>query len=177
MTKGAPEEILRCVKSYRLDGKELPLDDEIMNNISALSTALSADGLRLLGVAYKRVDTAKSVFVATDETDMVFAGFVAFLDPPKESAKEAIRALQTSGIALKILTGDSELVTKKVCRELGFEITGVVLGRELEGKGEKELRAIVERVNIFARVTPVQKNDIMLALKKNNLWLASWGMA
>ncbi len=168
VTKGAPEEILRCVKSYRLDGKELPLDDEIMNNISALSTALSADGLRLLGVAYKRVDTAKSVFVATDETDMVFAGFVAFLDPPKESAKEAIRALQTSGIALKILTGDSELVTKKVCRELGFEITGVVLGRELEGKGEKELRAIVERVNIFARVTPVQKNDIMLALKKNN---------
>lgn len=167
VTKGAPEEILRCIQSYQMGGRELPLDNEARRDIFNLSVALSEGGLRLLGVAYRRVDPSRSTFSVADETDMTFVGFVAFLDPPKESAKASIKALRSSGIELKIITGDSELVTRKVCQELEFEITGIVLGRELGGKSDAELRGIVDKANIFARVDPNQKNDIIIALKKN----------
>jgi Mg2+-importing ATPase len=167
ITKGAPEEMLKCLRSYELEGKEVPMDDGSRDKISSLSTALSTDGLRLLGVAYKKVDGARTDFKVADEAGMVFVGFVAFLDPPKESAKDSIKALEKSGIQLKIITGDSELVTKKVCRELNFEISGIVLGKELEGKNDAELRDMVEKANIFARVNPTQKNDIIVSLRKN----------
>jgi Mg2+-importing ATPase len=166
ITKGEPESMLRASARYETDGKELPLDEDARRSILDLNDRLSRDGLRLLGVAWKEVE-ATADFGRDDERGMTFAGFVAFLDPPKQSAREALEMLRRSHIDLKIITGDSELVTRKVCRELGFDIRGVVLGRELEGMGDEEKRRAVERANIFARVNPDQKTQIIQLLKGN----------
>ena len=150
----------------QLKDQTFALDDEARKKIGDLAYALSSDGLRILGVAYKEIGTSGTVFSTTDESDLRFVGFVAFLDPPKESAKESIQALQASGIELKMITGDSELVTRKVCQELDFHITGTVLGKDLVGKTQEQLQAMVEGANIFARVNPAQKNDIILPLRR-----------
>ena len=97
---------------------------------------------------------------------MTFLGFVAFLDPPKETAKESLQLLSKAGVELKILTGDNELVTKKICNELGFEVKAVVLGSEILNMPDEGLAAVVEEANVFARVTPAQKDRIINLLKK-----------
>jgi len=109
----------------------------------------------------------KTVYSINDETDMVFLGFIAFLDPPKETAKESLRLLAKEGIELKILTGDNELVTRNVCEQLGFDIKGVVLGSEIVQMQDDALARVVEEANVFARVTPVQKDRLMNLLKSN----------
>jgi Mg2+-importing ATPase len=98
---------------------------------------------------------------------MTFLGFVAFLDPPKETAKQSLQLLSKAGVELKILTGDNELVTKKVCTELGFEVKGIVLGNDISNMSDETLAAVVEEANVFARVTPAQKDRIINVLKKN----------
>ena len=120
-----------------------------------------------MGVAYKKLREEKSVYSVNDETEMVFLGFTAFLDPPKQTAKESIELLAKEGIELKILTGDNELVTRKVCEQLGFEIKGVVLGSEMIQMQDDALARVVEEANVFARVTPVQKDRIINLLKDN----------
>jgi P-type Mg2+ transporter len=107
------------------------------------------------------------VYSINDETDMVFLGFVAFLDPPKETAKQSLQLLGKAGIELKILTGDNELVTRKVCEELGFEVKGVALGNDIGNMPDETLMVIVEEANVFCRVNPVQKDRIITLLKKN----------
>jgi len=103
----------------------------------------------------------------SNESEMVFLGFVAFLDPPKETARESLQLLRKAGIELKILTGDNELVTRKTCEQLGFKIKGVVLGSEIAQMQDDALARVVETANIFARVTPIQKDRIIGALKNN----------
>ncbi len=167
IAKGAPEEILKVCSYYELNKIIADLNDETRGKIEQKYRDYSAEGLRVLGVAYKRLKEEKAVYSIGDENDMVFLGFVAFLDPPKETAKQSLQLLGKAGIELKILTGDNELVTRKVCEELGFEIKDVVLGNDIANMTDEALMAIVEEANVFCRVNPVQKDRIITLLKKN----------
>ena len=167
ITKGAPEEILKICSYYEFSGKIYDLTPEIQRKIEQKYYDLSAEGFRVLGAAYKKVKEEKTVYSVNDEIDMVFLGFVAFLDPPKETAKESLELFKKSNIELKILTGDNELVTRRVCDQLGFEIKGVVLGADIGKMQDDALARVVEQANIFARVTPSQKDRVINALKSS----------
>ena len=167
IAKGAPEEILKVCAYYEVDGLISDISEEIRRKIEQKYFDLSAEGLRVLGVASKKLREEKAVYSINDECDMTFVGFVAFLDPPKETAKQSIEMLNKANVELKILTGDNELVTRKVCSELGFEVKGVVLGNEIGLMTNEALSAVVEDANVFARVTPAQKDRIINVLKTN----------
>ncbi|MDD1660256.1 MAG: magnesium-translocating P-type ATPase, partial [Methanomicrobiales archaeon] len=167
ITKGAPEEILRmCGSSERGDIAE-ELTPGRVREIQDRYDGLSRQGFRVLGVASRLIDERKTVLTASDETDMVFLGFVAFVDPPKETARESLQLLERAGVALKILTGDNELVTRKTCESIGYGITGIVTGTEIAQMDDDALGRVVERTNIFTRLTPIQKDRIIIALKRN----------
>jgi Mg2+-importing ATPase len=167
IAKGAPEEILKVSSYCELANNTFDLTGEFQNKIEEKHYSLSSEGFRVLAVAYKKVREEKTVYSVNDETEMRFLGFIAFLDPPKETARESLQLLSKAGMELKILTGDNELVTRKTCEQLGFEIKGVVLGGELALISDEALPRVVEETNIFARVTPTQKDRIMIELKKN----------
>jgi P-type Mg2+ transporter len=167
IAKGAPEEILKVCSYYELEGVISDISDVIRKKIEQKYLDLSAEGLRVLGVASKKLREEKAVYSINDENEMTFVGFVAFLDPPKETAKQSIEMLNKAKVELKILTGDNELVTRKVCSELGFEIKGVALGNEIAQMTDEALAAVVEDANVFARVTPAQKDRIINVLKTN----------
>ncbi|MGB9676903.1 MAG: magnesium-translocating P-type ATPase, partial [Candidatus Bathyarchaeales archaeon] len=167
ITKGAPEEIAKVCTYYEVGEVIADITDEMRRKIEQKYVELSAEGYRVLGVAYKRLKEDKSVYAADDEREMVFLGFVAFLDPPKETAKESLQLLKNAGVELKILTGDNELVTRKVCEYLGLEIKGIVTGSEIAQMHYDALARVVEEANVFCRVTPAQKGRIINALRNN----------
>jgi Mg2+-importing ATPase len=167
ITKGAPEEIAKICSHYEIGEVIADITDEVHRKIEQKYLELSAEGFRVLGVAYKRLREDKPVYNPNDENDMVFLGFVAFLDPPKETAKESLQLLSKAGVEVKVLTGDNELVTRKVCEHLGFEIKGIVLGSEIAQMHDDALARIVEEANVFCRVTPAQKDRIINALRNN----------
>jgi len=168
VVKGAPEDILRLSASYEADGETgpKPLDAAAHASINAIFEGLSKEGFRVLGIASRQVGNDHPHAVVSDEAELVFAGFAAFLDPPKESAKSALAALAASGVAVKIVTGDNELVTQHICAQLGVPITGVLTGAEIQQMDDQALQARVEQVNLFCRVAPAQKNRVILALKQ-----------
>ncbi len=164
--KGAPEDTLRLCTHYEGEaGIPALLDDASRVRIQAQYDALSQEGFRVLGIAWRPVPMDHPHAVVTDETELVFAGFAAFLDPPKASAGEALAALQASGVAVKIVTGDNELVTRHVCEQLGISVAGVLLGADIQAMNDDALRVKAEAANLFCRVNPAQKNRILLALK------------
>ncbi len=165
--KGAPEEILKVSTYCEIGGLIADLTDELRKRAEQKYYDLSSEGFRVLGVAYKKLREEKTVYSVNDENEMVFLGFVAFLDPPKETAKESLKLLGRAGIELKILTGDNELVARKTCEQLGFEVKGVALGSEIVQMHDDALARVVEEANVFARVTPVQKDRIINLLKGN----------
>lgn len=166
VVKGAPEDILRLCTHYQDSaGAALALDATARTRIDALFDSLGQEGFRVLGIAWRDVVIDHPHAVVSDESELVFAGFAAFLDPPKASAGEALKAMAASGVAVKIVTGDNELVTRHVCTQLGVAIEGVLTGTELAALNDDALRARVEGVNLFCRVNPAQKNRIILALK------------
>ena len=167
IAKGAPEEILKVSDYFEVDGLVNDITDEMHKRIEQKYFDLSSEGLRVLGVAYKKIKVEKNVYSVNDESSMVFLGFVAFEDPPKQSSKESLELLAKEGIELKILTGDNELVTRKTCEQLEFEIKGVVLGTDIAQMNDDALARVVEEANVFARVTPVQKDRIINLLKSN----------
>ena len=167
ITKGAPEEIAKICSFYEVGEVMADITDEVRRNIEQKYVELSAEGYRVLAVAYKRLREDKPIYTAGDEEEMVFLGFIAFLDPPKETAREALQLLKNTNIELKILTGDNELVTRKVCEHLGFDIKGVVTGSEIAQMHDDALARVVEESNVFCRVTPAQKDRIINALKNN----------
>ena len=168
IVKGAPEEILRLSTRYASvatpDGDAW--DEVARESATAQLEALCRRGVRVLGVAVRDMGRECSRIDADDETELVFIGFAGFLDPPKATASRAIAALVDSGIEVKILTGDSELVTKYVCTKLGMAVTGVLSGDDIAQLDDQALQAQVERANLFCRVNPAQKNRIILALKR-----------
>jgi Mg2+-importing ATPase len=168
VVKGAPEDILRQSVSYDVveEARPHPLDDATRVRINAQYDALSREGFRVLGIASRQVGTDHAHAVVGDETQLVFAGFAAFLDPPKESAKSALAGLAADRVAVKIITGDNELVTEHICAKLGLTVTGVLTGADIEQMDDQALAARAEQVNLFCRVAPAQKNRVILALKR-----------
>ncbi|WP_154017876.1 magnesium-translocating P-type ATPase [Candidatus Protochlamydia phocaeensis] len=166
--KGAPEDILRLCTTYEgeSDTDLRPLDDAAMAIVRALFDSLGREGFRVLGIAWRQEETDYPHIVVSDEAKLVFSGFAAFLDPPKESAKKALEHLAASGVSVKIVTGDNELVTEHICGQLGLSITGILTGADILKMDDQALVGQVESVNLFCRVTPAQKNRIILALKK-----------
>ena len=164
--KGALEEVASVCSSFELENKIADLTSEQQKKMHDNYYRLSSQGFRVLGVSYRRIEE-KPAYSVKDEKNMTFLGFIAFMDPPKESAKESLQLLKKAGIELKILTGDNELVTRKVCEQLGFEIKGIVLGSDAAKLQDNALARTVEKANVFARVSPAQKDRIMNALKKN----------
>ncbi len=166
VVKGAPEDVLRLCTHYQNSaGATVVLDEAAQAHINALFDRLGEEGFRVLGIAWRDVPIDHPHAVVSDESELVFAGFAAFLDPPKASAGQALKAMAGSGVAVKIVTGDNERVTRHVCRQLGFPIEGVLTGTEVAALQDDALRARVEEVNLFCRVNPAQKNRIILALK------------
>jgi Mg2+-importing ATPase len=166
VVKGAPEDVLRLCTHYQDPaGHTVALDAAAQARINALFDSLGNDGFRVLGIAWRDVALDHPHAVVSDESALIFAGFAAFLDPPKASAGQAIHAMASKGVAVKILTGDNERVTRHVCAQLGVPVEGVLTGTELAALNDDALRARVESVNLFCRVNPAQKNRIILALK------------
>jgi P-type Mg2+ transporter len=169
ITKGAPEEILKlCTRISHVNGPDEPFSGEWLTRAKALYDSLSGEGFRLLGVASRPVGTEKSTYKLEDEADLTLHGFVAFIDPPKETAHESLVMLHDAGIDVKVITGDNELVTRHICATLDFPITRVIEGSEIARMDSDTLASAVEQANIFTRVSPPQKERIIRALMKNN---------
>jgi Mg2+-importing ATPase len=166
--KGAVEEMLDICTHFVEDDKVVPLTEETAECLRKLRDENNEDGLRLVGVAYKTVDKEPGAYKISDETGLIFCGYIAFLDPPKETATEAIRLLQSHGVSIKILTGDNALVARKVCRDVGLVVEGVVVGEELKNWTPQDWREKPEHTTVFAKLTPTQKADVIRALKANN---------
>ena len=166
-TKGQPEEIFKiCTKFENRNGEIATLDNSTLKKISELYNNLSSQGYRVLAVCFRSI--AKDEILDTSaEKEMVLSGLLAFLDPPKKSASQALELMGKYGIKIKILTGDNELVTTKVCSEIKLNGMGVVTGEELEKLTNEELKVSVEENQIFARINPEQKQRIISTLKSN----------
>lgn len=165
LTKGAPEAVFPCCKFYELDGQVLPLEPVRAADLILHYQELSADGFRVLAVAHKQIANDDPLINKDDECDLILKGYIAFLDPPKDSAGKAIKALQSHGVTVKVLTGDNELVTRKVCREVGLNADTILLGSKVETMTEVELAEAVEGTDIFARLSPAHKQRIIRALQ------------
>jgi Mg2+-importing ATPase len=167
ITKGAVEEILAvCTRVRRGDAIE-PLTPELLARIREVTADLNEEGLRVVAVAAKEVPPSKETYGVADESELILIGYVAFLDPPKESTAPAIKALAEHGVAVKVLTGDNERVTAKICREVGLDQQGVLLGSDIERMSDKVLAEAVESHNVFAKLTPSHKERIVRLLKHN----------
>jgi P-type Mg2+ transporter len=167
IAKGAPEEIFRRCTQFYAAGEVLPIELAFLDELQEEYDRLSADGFRVLAVAYRDVPV-RGAYGKDDECDLTLAGYVAFLDPPKETAAPALDALKRSGIAVKVLTGDNELVTRKICQHVGLPIDSVVLGREIEAMSSAQLAEVAERTTIFARLSPSHKQRLIQALQSRN---------
>ena len=167
IVKGAPEDILRLSQRHlAADGAERSLDAETRGRFAATLDALGAEGFRALGIASRAVDGNHDTATITDESDLVFAGFAVFLDPPKASAGATIRAMAAAGVEVKVLTGDNEKVARHVFGEIGMPVTGVLTGEVLTHLADEALIGRLPRVNLFCRINPQQKHRILLALKR-----------
>jgi Mg2+-importing ATPase len=164
LTKGAPEEVFRRCTHFELDEEVLPMDPILIQDLRDEYERLSADGFRVLALAYKDMDQ-RAVYAKDDEHNLVLRGYVAFLDPPKESALPAIAALQKHGVAVKILTGDNDLVTRKVCNDVGLPTEHLVLGSDVEKLTDDQLSDVAERSTVFARLSPADKQRIIRVLR------------
>jgi len=162
--KGAVEEIFAVSTRYEVDGMTGPLDESHFAAAKQETVALNEDGFRVIAVAYKEIGNAKSAYTAADESDLTLLGYIAFLDPPKDSAREAIAALGDKGVKVKILTGDNEVITRKICRDVGIDAGDILLGSQIEQMNEQELSDAVDGMTVFAKLTPAQKERIVRAL-------------
>jgi Mg2+-importing ATPase len=167
VVKGAPEDIIRLSATYMdAGGATRPLDQAMRATLLQQFEQFGEEGYRVLGVASRTVDRQHDNAVVDDESAMTFAGFAVFVDPPKPDAAAAIQALAKAGVEVKILTGDNERITRHICNALGVPVQGVLTGNELSEMSQEALRARLTTVNIFCRVTPQQKERILLALKR-----------
>ncbi len=167
VAKGAPEDIITLCTHYEdATGQPVALDDASHTRLHALFDSLGEEGFRALGIAWRDVPASLNHAVVSDESALVFAGFAAFLDPPKTSAAAALKAIAGSGVAVKIVTGDNERVTRHVCVALGMPVTGVLNGTDIAALSETDLLARLDGVNLFCRVNPAQKNRIILSFKQ-----------
>lgn len=167
ITKGAIEEMLSISNYIDIDGIVSPLTNEKRESVLAKVRDLNEDGLRVIGVAQKTNPSVVGEFSVKDESDMVFIGYLAFLDPPKETTKQALKALKDHGVAVKVLTGDNELVTRSVCRQVGLEINELITGEKISEMDDRELAQVAENHEVFVKLNPQQKARLTTALRQN----------
>ena len=167
ISKGAPEAIFPRCRNFELEGKLLPMENVLIEDLRLEYERLSRDGFRVLAIASKDVEPrhGEAVYGRDDEKDLILNGYLAFLDPPKDSAAAAIRAMQQHGVAVKVVTGDNDLVARKVCSEVGLSTEHTLLGAQIEKMTEEELADAAERTTLFARASPAHKKLIIRALQ------------
>lgn len=168
VTKGAVEEMLSVCSFVEYRGQVLPLADELREKILQTADQLNEKGFRVLAVAQKSNPSAAGAFGVKDETDMVLMGYLAFLDPPKESAAAAIRTLRRHGVSVKLLTGDNEKVTRTVCKQVGLKVSNMLLGADVEDMTDAELARAAEYTDVFAKLSPDQKARVVSALRSQD---------
>ncbi|MGM0213491.1 magnesium-translocating P-type ATPase [Enterococcus sp. AZ109] len=167
ITKGAIEEMLEISSYVDFHKEVIPLTEEVRVEILEKVKELNSDGLRVLGVAQKTNPSVVGEFSVQDEQDMVLIGYLAFLDPPKETTKQALEALKKHGVGVKVLTGDNALVTESVCKQVGLEAEVLVSGEEIARMPDSELLKVIEAFNIFVKLNPQQKARITRLLREN----------
>jgi P-type Mg2+ transporter len=162
--KGAVEEIFAACSRYALNGETGQLDASHLKTAKQETEELNADGFRVVAVAYKELEASKTSYSVADEADLILLGYIAFLDPPKDSAREAIAALADRGVRVKILTGDNETITRKICREVRLECGEVLSGARIAAMSDGELADVADRAMLFVKLTPDQKERVINAL-------------
>ncbi|WP_448604322.1 magnesium-translocating P-type ATPase [Thermoleptolyngbya sp.] len=166
--KGAVEELFNVCSHAKYHGEIMPMNEFVRMEGLRVTQSLNEDGFRVIAVAYKEIpiplDTVPT-YSAKDECDLILVGYLAFLDPPKDSAIEAIAALNDNGVAVKVITGDNDIVTRKVCKEVNLEVEGVLVGSQIERMSDEELTAQLDTTTIFAKVSPLQKARIIRLLR------------
>jgi Mg2+-importing ATPase len=164
LTKGAPEEIFHKCARFELDGKVSAMEPGLLAGLQEQYEYLSNDGFRVLAVATKEV-TGKKSCAKNDECELVLKGYVAFIDPPKDTARHALEALHNRGVAVKILTGDNPLISRKICSDVGLPAEPMLLGADVEKMGDSELTEAAQRTTLFARLSPAHKQRVIRALR------------
>lgn len=167
VTKGAVEEMLSICSFAECDGKVRPMTKELKSRILATVDDLNEKGFRVLAIAQKSNPSPAGAFGVTDECDMVLMGYLAFLDPPKESTANAIKALKAHGVTTKILTGDNDKVTRTICKQVGLKVRNMLLGSDLENMSDQELAKAAETTDVFAKLTPGQKARVVSVFREN----------
>jgi Mg2+-importing ATPase len=163
--KGAVEEVIGSCVNYQVDEDINPLIQLIKDDLLDEYRTLSSQGYRVLAIAYREFDRTKSVFSVADESELILLGYIAFFDPPKDTSARAIEALGRSGVAVKILTGDNELVTRKVCNDVGMKITRIATGPQLAAMDDAAFGREVAEANVLARLSPDQKEKVIKTLR------------
>ena len=167
ITKGALEEVLKSCSTVKINGEHKELTSEMIDNININAKDLAKQGMQVIALASKREYTGKDLFNSSDESNMTFIGFVAFLDPPKKDVKKTISKLREYGVTTKILTGDNQYATENISNLVGIKHDKILIGSEVDKLTDEELSKEVEKVDIFARMNPLQKERIIKILKKN----------
>lgn len=167
ITKGAVEEMLSVSAYTEYDGRVVKLTEDIKKEILATVGRLNDEGMRVLAVAQKNNPSVEGVFSVKDESDMVLIGYLAFLDPPKDTATAAIKALNEYGVAVKVLTGDNDAVTRCICKQVGLKVDNLLLGTDVDEMDDRALSAAVEKTSVFAKLSPQQKARIVRILREN----------
>lgn len=166
--KGAVEEILEICSQIRIGDTLVQVNEGVLKQARSLRDGLNEDGLRVLAVAYKELPAVpQKEYHVKDENALTLMGFIGFLDPPKQTTTKALENLKSFDIQVKVLTGDNEIVTQKICRWVGLAVEGVLNGEEIEKLSENELKGLVEKTTVFTRLTPLQKSRVIKALKSN----------
>jgi Mg2+-importing ATPase len=168
VSKGAPEEIFKRCSHYEINGKVVKLDNKTFSNLKKEYEKLSKEGFIVLAIAYRKFIQKKGKYSVNDENLLILKGYAAFLDPAKPRVKQAIDLLEAHGIEVKILTGDNELITQKICKDVDIKIKGILTGDLIDNMDDIKLKLAVEDNTIFARMNPQQKERVILALKSNN---------
>jgi P-type Mg2+ transporter len=164
--KGAVEEVLKVCTQLQVDDKILPMDASVHTRVADLQQKLNSDGLRVIAVAYKTIPLEQSHCVIADESNLILLGNIAFLDPPKDSAAQALKALKRNGVDVKILTGDNDIITRKICRDVGLPVQNVLLGSDIESLTDDKLAEVAATTTIFAKFSPTQKAKVIQVLRK-----------
>ncbi len=165
LTKGAPEAVFARCTHFESEGETFPMEPILVGNLIEQVNDLSEDGFRVLAVATKKLDK-RAAYSKADECDLVLSGYLAFLDPPKDTAAKAIAVLRQHGVTVKVLTGDNDLVTRKVCTEVGINAEKIILGNDVEKMSDEQLAEAIDRVDVYARLSPAHKKRVVQALQK-----------
>jgi len=166
ITKGAVEEMLKISSYALIDGKAMQINEDLEKEILRISDSLNEEGLRVISVAIKNKLPEMGKFSVGDESDMVLVGYVAFLDPPKESSREAVEALRGHGVRVVVLTGDNDKVAANVCRKMGFNVGRSLLGADVELMSDDDLKTAIEEINLFAKLSPTQKSRVVRVMQE-----------